>query len=54
MIIRFPTHVDLRQAPTPTLRDRIRDWFNPPKKAEVFEIKNPRFFIARQRARRKA
>lgn len=52
MILRFPPYVDLRKPAPPTIWQRIANWINQPPKAEVFEIKNPRLYIARMRKQR--
>lgn len=53
-VIRFPP-VDLRVDPPrkPSLWARFRAWLHPPKKAEVFKIKNPTHWKL-ERIRRKA
>jgi len=56
-VIRFPPYADLRKPAMPTLWQRIANWLNPPPKAEVFQIKNPRLQILmrrRERIERKA
>ena len=42
-VLRFPPGADLRTDPPrkPSLWARIKAWFSPPAKAEVFRIKNP-------------
>lgn len=52
MILRFPPYVDLRKPAELTWWQRLAQWINPPPKAEVFEIKNPRLYIARMRKQR--
>lgn len=51
-VIRFPPYVDLRKPAEPTWWQRLAQWLNPPPKAEVFEIKNPRFYLARMKKQR--
>ena len=51
-VIRFPPYADLRRPAPPTLWQRISGWLNPPPKAEVFQIKNPRIELARRRRER--
>ena len=56
-VIRFPPYADLRKPAPPSLWQRVANWFNPPPKAEVFQIKNPRLQILmrrRERIERKA
>lgn len=41
-VIRFPPYKDLRKSPAaPGMLQRFREWLNPPKKAPVFQFKNP-------------
>ncbi len=57
MILRFPPYVDLRKPAELTWWQRLAQWINPPPKAEVFQIKNPRLQILmrrRERIERKA
>lgn len=51
-IIRFPPYADLRKPAELTWWQRLAQWLNPPPKAEVFEIKNPRLYLARMRKQR--
>jgi hypothetical protein len=54
MILRFPPYKDLRKPPSPPgFWQRMREWLNPPKKAEVFKFKNPTHWKLEQ-VRRKA